>query len=169
MKKVVLCVVCFVLMCSCAFAGTNSYAETFNLFQEVVSADQVITAESDPYIPQQTIPGTAVGKSYECQLKATGTTPMKWTLYAGSLPDGLSLSEGGKISGRAQKTGTYPFYVKVENSVGYTIGYGAITVVAASYGSSSGGSGGGCNAGLGAAGFVFCAAFIIKKINKNKR
>ena len=57
-----------------------------------------------------------VGKSYSASLKATGKTPITWT--ASSLPDGLSLSSAGKLSGKATTAGTYSVTFTATNSGG---------------------------------------------------
>jgi hypothetical protein len=58
-----------------------------------------------------------IGTVYEIQLEAEGgTAPYKWSLIEGELPEGLSLSEDGILSGTAAIAGEYEFVVKVEDS-----------------------------------------------------
>src|ERR1700680_2836165 len=46
------------------------------------------------------LPGTAVGSSYSATLKVTGgVAPYSFGVVSGALPAGLSLSQGGTISG----------------------------------------------------------------------
>jgi hypothetical protein len=61
-----------------------------------------------------------VGAYYSLTLQVTGgTPPHKWALPAGSvLPDGLSLSSDGTISGTPTADGTYTFTVQVIDSNG---------------------------------------------------
>jgi hypothetical protein len=61
-----------------------------------------------------------VGAYYSLTLQVTGgTPPHKWALPAGSvLPDGLSLSSDGTISGTPTADGTYTFTVQVSDSNG---------------------------------------------------
>ncbi|MCL2807723.1 MAG: putative Ig domain-containing protein [Coriobacteriia bacterium] len=56
--------------------------------------------------------------SYSQTLSATGTAPITWSIAAGSLPPGLSLSNGGVISGTLTTRGTYNFTVRATNSAG---------------------------------------------------
>jgi len=53
-----------------------------------------------PSITTSSLPSGTVGTAYSQTLAATGgTTPRSWSVTAGSLPAGLSLSSGGTISG----------------------------------------------------------------------
>jgi len=73
-------------------------------------------------------------------LQATGTTaPLLWTISAGSLPPGITLSQGGLFSGTPAQPGTYQFTVMASasqdpNSVPgtktFTIGIPQITTAA---------------------------------------
>ncbi len=49
---------------------------------------------------------------------AGGVSPYTWTLSNGALPDGLSLSSGGVISGQPTTAGTFNFTVQVSDSAG---------------------------------------------------
>ncbi|MEX2612245.1 MAG: Ig domain-containing protein, partial [Gaiellaceae bacterium] len=52
-------------------------------------------------------------------LAATGgVPPYTWSRVSGKLPNGLSLSSSGTISGTPTKRGTYTFKVRVRDSVG---------------------------------------------------
>ena len=74
--------------------------------------------------PKVTLYGTGnycgkVGEAYSQTLTATGTTPIKWSISGGALPDGLTLKETtGEISGTPTADGTAKFTVKAENSAG---------------------------------------------------
>lgn len=58
-----------------------------------------------------------VGESYSQQFSATnGKPPYTWTLAAGSLPPGLSLSAAGLISGTPTAFGTFSITVRVTDS-----------------------------------------------------
>ena len=60
------------------------------------------------------------GTKYSVTLKASGTTPLKWTLKSGTLPNGLKLGKSnGKITGTPTKTGTFKFKIKAANDYGY--------------------------------------------------
>lgn len=66
-------------------------------------------------------------------LKATGgKQPYTWSIVSGSLPNGLSLSSGGKISGRATTEGSFNVTIKVTDSLGANT-QKALTLVAEPY------------------------------------
>ena len=80
------------------------------------SAPFTLMIASNPAITTPTLPPPALGSSYSVQLAATGTGPFTWSLSAGSLPGGLTLTSGGLISGTPVAPGTFTFTVLVTNS-----------------------------------------------------
>ena len=59
-------------------------------------------------------PAAVVGTAYTDTLTATGgTTPYTWSVNAGTLPPGLTLSSAGVLSGTPTTAGSYPFSVNV--------------------------------------------------------
>ena len=59
-------------------------------------------------------PAAAVNSAYSDTLTATGgTTPYTWSVNAGTLPPGITLSAAGVLSGTPTVTGSYPFSVNV--------------------------------------------------------
>lgn len=59
------------------------------------------------------------GEAYSVQLgAANGKPPYSWSLLSGSLPAGLSLNAAGLISGTPTVFGSFPFTVRVTDSVG---------------------------------------------------
>ena len=63
------------------------------------------------------LPDGTVGQSYSAPLSATGgSAPYSWTISAGSIAAGLSLSSTGTISGSPTASGTFNFTVKVTSS-----------------------------------------------------
>lgn len=52
-----------------------------------------------PKITTDSLPNGTVDAEYKQTLIADGTAPIKWSVTGGSLPDGLSLSEDGVLSG----------------------------------------------------------------------
>ncbi len=59
------------------------------------------------------------GEPYSFQLMAAnGKPPYTWSLLSGSLPLGLSLSAAGVISGTPLVFGTFPFSIRVIDSIG---------------------------------------------------
>ncbi len=94
--------------------GTGNYcgkAEHYFTISENVAAAPSITTSS--------LSDGKMGAAYSQTLTANGTTPIKWSISGGALPDGLSLNNGtGKISGTPTAAGTASFTVKAENSAG---------------------------------------------------
>jgi hypothetical protein len=71
-----------------------------------------------PIITTTTLPAGTVGTAYDQTLAATGDTPLTWSLAGGALPDGLSLSAAGVISGTPTAAGTFDFTVQATNAAG---------------------------------------------------
>jgi hypothetical protein len=68
-------------------------------------------------ITTKTLPNGVVGTAYSQQLVATGgTTPYTWSVVGGNLPTGLTLSQGGLLSGIPSANGSYNFSVQVKDS-----------------------------------------------------
>jgi len=80
-------------------------------------------------ITPATVPGGKAGTAYSQQLTASGgTASYTFTLNAGSLPTNITLSPGGLISGTTSATGSYPFTVKVTDSLN-AVGYQSYTLL----------------------------------------
>jgi len=61
--------------------------------------------------------GAKYNTPYFSLLAATGgVAPYTWTLIGGQLPEGMSLSESGGLSGTPTQTGTFTFVVEVTDS-----------------------------------------------------
>jgi hypothetical protein len=59
-------------------------------------------------------PGAVVGTAYTDTLTAAGgTTPYTWSVNAGSLPPGITLTSAGVLKGTPTAAGSYPFSVNV--------------------------------------------------------
>ena len=82
------------------------------------AASVVITYAAPLAITTATLPGATIGASYTATLAAAGgTAPLAWSLQAGSsLPDGLTLSSDGTISGAPLAAGSFSFTVQVADS-----------------------------------------------------
>ena len=66
-----------------------------------------------------TLPFGANGAGYSQSLFAAGgTAPYAWSLTAGALPNGLTLSAVGVVSGSPTQTGTFNFTAKVTDGAG---------------------------------------------------
>ncbi|MDY2626537.1 MAG: putative Ig domain-containing protein [Coriobacteriales bacterium] len=75
-----------------------------------------------PQIDPLTVPQTmsaALGSMYRHVFKATGYPNPTWTVASGTLPDGLSLSSDGVLSGQPAKAGTYVFAIQADNAYGF--------------------------------------------------
>ena len=86
-----------------------------------------------PAITTTSLSDGTVGTAYSQTLAATGSEVIIWSVTSGLLPDGLSLSEDGKITGTPTIEGESTFTVKAENSVGsdskqYTLNIKAVSV-----------------------------------------
>lgn len=85
-----------------------------------------------PVITTASLPEGVKGAVYDQTMRATGTSPITWSLDIGSsLPAGLNLSSGGVISGTPAATGTFDFTVKAQNTAGSATKALRITVGAA--------------------------------------
>jgi putative Ig domain-containing protein/Big-like domain-containing protein len=70
-------------------------------------------------IRTQTLPSATQTLPYSAQLEAGGGLgPYTWTVDAGVLPDGLTMSQTGLITGRATTIGAVSFTVRVRDSLG---------------------------------------------------
>jgi large repetitive protein len=103
--------------------GAGSASVTFQVADATgVTASQAITITVNPPPPlaiaTASLPGAALATAYSQTLQATGGVPSyTWTITAGSLPAGLTLSTAGVISGTPTgSTGTSNFTVKVTDS-----------------------------------------------------
>jgi len=77
-------------------------------FTSSAAALQISTAQ---------LSGGFVAGSYSATLAATGgSAPYSWSLASGSLPNGLSLSPGGVLSGTPSLAGSFSFSVQVKDA-----------------------------------------------------
>lgn len=120
-------------------SGVPSAAGTFNFtiqandgvntpqkaFTTLINAQLVITSTSP-------LSAGTVSVNYSVALASTGgTAPLVWSLLSGTLPNGLSLSSGGVISGKPTVAGTFNFTIQLADNVGATASK-AFTIVVAS-------------------------------------
>ena len=110
---------------SVTIKGTGAYAgeKTASL------TDAVAARPVKPVIDDYAMPDGMVGKTYATQLTAQGGGQIGWTITKGSLPEGLSLSETGAITGSPVKDGAYEFTVEASNVSGSDEKTFTITVV----------------------------------------
>jgi hypothetical protein len=110
-------------------AGTPAEAGTFGFVVRLNDGDRVYGPSDEdtlalattvdatnevPSITTTTLPEGGLSLAYSASLVGTGGNgPLTWTLASGSLPPGLTLSEGGLISGIPQTLGKRTFTVRV--------------------------------------------------------
>jgi large repetitive protein len=113
----------------------------------VTATDTVLTGAGAPFsiaqnytidvpaptiaVDPATLPNTTAGLSYSQTLSASGgAAPYAFAVTAGALPNGLTLSSGGALSGTITASGTFNFTVTATDANGQT-GNRAYTVVVA--------------------------------------
>ena len=101
-------------------AGTSNFTVQVTDSQGTPDTDtQALSIEivADLDITTTSLPDGTKQQSYSQTLAATGgETPYTWSLVSGALPNGLSLSSGGVISGTCRRAGTFNFTVRVTDS-----------------------------------------------------
>ena len=123
---------------------SGSTALTSEMFQSVtfsngnasLSWSNTSGGGTAPAVTTASLPNGTVGTTYSQTLMATGSTPITWSIDTGSLPNGLTLSTAGVISGTLTTANTFNFTVKATNATGN--GTKALSIVIAT----SGGGGG---------------------------
>ncbi|MBQ6738827.1 MAG: putative Ig domain-containing protein, partial [Synergistaceae bacterium] len=74
-----------------------------------------------PAITQIDLPDATEGKSYSKKFTATGTTPIKWKISDGTLPEGMKFSTSGTLSGKPKfdvNVNVFGFTVTASNDYG---------------------------------------------------
>ena len=120
-------------------SGTPLTAGTYNFTVQATNSfgnntkalSIVVAAATAPVITTTTLPGGTTGTAYSTQLAAIGSAPITWSLSSGSLPNGLTLSASGVISGTPTAAGTSNFTVKATNSAGNATKALSIVITAA--------------------------------------
>lgn len=77
-------------------------------------------ADLDPLTIQGDAPNSGINEAYSYAYSASGGFGIYTYSYTGTLPDGLTLSPGGVISGTTTATGSFSFTVTVTDSLGQT-------------------------------------------------
>ncbi len=90
------------------FSGTLRVADSSTPVQSATAQFSItVTAPALLAIPSQSLPNGIVGIAYTTSLTAAnGTQPYAWSVIAGALPTGLTLSTTGQISGTPTVAGT---------------------------------------------------------------
>jgi hypothetical protein len=94
--------------------GTSTISAT----QGSVSGNTTLTVQAGPLsITTATLPDGTLGAAYSASLAgAGGTPPYSWSIAAGTLPGGLTLSTAGAITGTPTVTGTSTFTARVTDA-----------------------------------------------------
>jgi hypothetical protein len=98
---------------SAVYAAQNAAGDYTYAFTPITA-----TPMDPPEITTTTLPAGSVGAAYNYTLEATGTGTITWTVTAGTLPTGISLSSPGVLAGTPTAGGTYSFTVTATNSAG---------------------------------------------------
>ena len=126
--------------------------------------------ETAPEITSEKLPDATVGIAYNYTLTASGTAPIEWR--SGNIPDGLSLTQGGILSGTPSEAGEYEINFTVLNNVDQSGKTFTLKIAGASTNnltSNGGGGGSSCNSGnLGLAFAILLAVFTRFKSNLSK-
>jgi len=101
-------------------SGTTFDVVVTNTAGTVTSGTATMTVNAAvvaPTITTSSLPNGQEGLAYSSSLAASGgTAPYSWSVSAGSLPAGLTLSNAGQISGTPTASGTSSFTVEVKDS-----------------------------------------------------
>jgi hypothetical protein len=78
----------------------------------------IVAGQAAPLtITEQAVPALNVGMEFHMFLRASGgSPPYVWSVASGELPDGITLTPEGLLSGRPTKPGKFDLVLKVEDS-----------------------------------------------------
>ena len=100
-----------------ATGDSNFTAQVRDANNTVASKSYSVRVVTPLVLSTQTIPPAPFGASYSTSLTATGgTPPYTWSIASGSLPEGLTLSSAGTLTGSATAAGTFNVTVQVADS-----------------------------------------------------
>lgn len=105
---------------------TESGTFTFTVLVEdedgtTVEQEYTLVINDQPAIETDTLPDGTEGVSYSHQFDGSdGTAPLTWTVTDGDVPDGLTLSADGLLSGTPTEAGNFTFTVEATDGAGVT-------------------------------------------------
>ena len=98
-------------------ASVTDHLTATSVADKSKSVTVAITITASPVISTTTLAGGVVGTAYNATVAATGGAgTLTFTVSAGNLPGGLTMSSAGAITGTPSAVGTFPFTVKVTDS-----------------------------------------------------
>jgi len=100
-----------------AFLDITSCPDVYLRCDKNTAVMREAVAGTKPTISASTLPEASASTYYSYQLVANGTYPMTWSV-SGKLPDGLTLSESGLLSGIPSKAKSFKFTAKASNEYG---------------------------------------------------
>jgi hypothetical protein len=114
-----------------SIAGTPSTAGTFNFVVKVTDANSATATKALPLTVKSAAPLTitlnqlprgSVGTPYSQNIGASGgQTPYTWSIQSGNLPEGLTLNQGGIISGTPERAVTTSFVLRLTDAVNASV------------------------------------------------
>lgn len=105
-------------------SGTPSQAGTFTFYVQAQDSQccpfftqelRSITITSRMFITTNSLPDAGINQAYSQQLTANESAS-GWTVVGGTLPDGITLSSTGLVSGTPTKSGAFSFRVQATGS-----------------------------------------------------
>ena len=112
-------------------SGTPSTAGTFNFVAKVTDSNGnsatkaltlIVKSAAPLTITVSQLPRGSVGTPYSQNMGASGgQTPYTWSIQSGNLPDGLTLNQGGVISGTPERPATTSFVLKLTDAVNASV------------------------------------------------
>jgi len=109
----------------------NGDTATFNMTASAVSVTAQFEDITAPVVTTASLPVGTITVSYSQTLAQASNTAAVWSLTAGTLPDGLSLSTTGAITGTPSVAGIFTFTVQATNGGGSDTQELTITVAGA--------------------------------------
>lgn len=100
--------------------GSHTFTVTFTQTSTSLSDSQLLVLRLRPRVTTTVLPDGTTGQAYSQQLAKNGTAGT-WAVTTGALPNGVSLSSGGLLSGTPTAVGDFGFTVEfTETASGLT-------------------------------------------------